>query len=129
MSSKLDENGHELLDNTPVELPLGFEHPESLEDRIRRLVRTSVSSHAAEQGAETFEEADDFDIPDDDSDPITPFEMEFDPALGREVSPQMVLENKDYYDDLVNKAIPETMPETKPEPDAPKAQAGEGEQE
>lgn len=128
MSSKLDEKGRELLDNTPVELPLGFEHPESLEERIRRLVRTSVSDHAAESGAETFEEADDFDIADDDSDPLTPFEMEFDPALGKEVSPQMVLENKDHYDDLIKRAVPETMPEMKPEPDAPMAQAGDGEE-
>lgn len=111
MSSKLDENGHEKLDNTPVELPLGFQHPETLEDRIKRLVRTSVSAQAQTDGEETFEEADDFDIPDDDSDPVTPYELDFDPALGRDVSPQMILENKAVYDDLTNQRVPETGPE------------------
>lgn len=133
MSSKLDENGHELLDTTPVEMPLGFQHPEPLEERIRRLIRTSVSQQAVENGAETFEEADDFDIPDDDSDPVTPFEMDFDPTLGKEVSPQMVLENRDHYAKLTEDQYTsepvlntpgerdgqvETMPETKPLADA-----------
>lgn len=138
MSSKLDENGHEKLDTTPVEMPLGFQHPEPLEERIRRLIRSSVSDHAHDQGAETFEEADDFDIPDDDSDPITPFEMDFDPSLGKEVSPQMILENQEHYAKVTeerygdSEPVPsepgervKTMPETKPvdEADDNKAQS------
>lgn len=50
----------EIPDNTPVELPLGYEHPESLENMIKRMVRIH-SQIASESGAETLEEADDFD--------------------------------------------------------------------
>lgn len=90
MKAKLNNNGHEVLDSTPLALPLGFKKPESLDDQIRRLVRTHISAQAQEQGFETWEDADDFDIPDDQADPATPFEMDFDPILGREISPDMI---------------------------------------
>lgn len=101
MKAKLDSNGHELLDSKPLALPVGFKKPESLDEQIRRLVRTHISSQAEEQGFETFEDADDFEIEDDPADPTTPFEMEFDPILGREVSPDMIRQDpvrfKDQY--------------------------------
>ena len=84
---RLDEKGHEALDPNPVEIPAGLRKPESLEERIRRIIRSSVSDEAAQQGLETFEEANDFEIDDDPVDPETPYETDFDPVLGREVSP------------------------------------------
>lgn len=57
--------GREYVDPTPVEWPVGLSVPESLEQKIARMVRTSVSSFAKDQGAETFDEADDFDIEED----------------------------------------------------------------
>ena len=87
LRGRLDEKGREIPDPTPVSLPVGFQTPEPLDVRIQRLVRTQLSNLADEQGYETFEEAEDFEVPDDDMDPATPFEMEFDPTLGREVSP------------------------------------------
>ncbi len=95
---KLDENGHEIPDPNPVAIPLNFKRPETLAEQIQRMVRTHVSDAAAQGGAETFEEADDFETGDDDDDePSTPYEMEFDPVLGREVSADMVHSNPTRY--------------------------------
>lgn len=66
--SVLNERGHEVPDATPVAMPVGFRKPESLQDQIQRLVRNELSARAASQGMETFEEADDFDVGDDDGD-------------------------------------------------------------
>lgn len=63
--SLLNERGHEVPDDTPVAMPVGFRKPESLQDQIRRLVRNELSARAMDQGLETFEEADDFDVEDD----------------------------------------------------------------
>lgn len=93
-----DEAGHEIPDSRPVALPTGFKKPESLHAQIQRLVRTHISREAQEQGMETFDEADDFDV-DDDFDPHTPYEMEFDPMLGREVSPDMVNRSPERFRD------------------------------
>lgn len=83
---RLDENGHEILDPNPVEVPLGMKRPESLAEQVQRLVRTSISNHAAMHGLETFEESEDFDVG-DDFDPSTPYEEQFDPVLGVNLTP------------------------------------------
>lgn len=104
--SELDEHGRELLDPTPLALPTGFKRPETLSEQIQRMVRTHLSQAAAEQGFETFEESEDFDCGEDDIDPRTPFEMDFDPVLGREVSAQMLRDNPDAYrEEYVSKAV------------------------
>lgn len=81
-----DEKGREIPDPKPLELPIGFKRPESLAEQVQRLVRNQVSQYAAMHGEETFEEADDFDI-EDDVDPTTPYEVEFDPVLGKDITP------------------------------------------
>lgn len=83
---RLDEEGREIPDPTPIELPLGMKRPETLAEQVQRLVRNQVSQYAAIHGHETFEEAEDFDI-EDDLDPSTPYELEFDPVLGKELTP------------------------------------------
>lgn len=63
---KYNAKGELIPDPTPVEVPVGFGAPESLESMIARLVRVE-SIRAAETGsAETFEESDDMDIEEDD---------------------------------------------------------------
>lgn len=75
----LDENGHEVLDPTPVAPPVGFIQQPSMFEHIRNLVRTELSRRAADSGdLESFEEADDFDVG-DDYDPTSPYEQQFDP--------------------------------------------------
>lgn len=93
--AKLNERGHEVLDSTPLRLPIGFKRPETLAEQVQRLVRTHLSQVAEAEGYETFEEADDFDIPEDDHMVPSPYEMEFDPVLGREVSAEMILEQRE----------------------------------
>lgn len=81
----LTKDGAEIPDPTPLEIPAGFKIPETAEQRIQRMVRHSMSEWAARNEAETFEEADDFDISDDE-DPTSPYETHFDPVLGRDLS-------------------------------------------
>lgn len=81
------KNVTEVLDATPVSLPLRFSRPVPLADQIRNAVRVEFSQYAEDKGYETFDEAEDFDV-DDEYDPSSPWEREFDPALGREVSRQ-----------------------------------------
>lgn len=63
-----DQKGREIPDPRPMEMPLGMSKPESMEDMIRRFVRQEASRAASAEGMETFEEADDFDIDDDEPD-------------------------------------------------------------
>lgn len=63
----VDESGAEVLDPTPVELPIGYKHPKTLEERIQEAIRQELSQVASKEGYETFQEANDFDVGDDDS--------------------------------------------------------------
>lgn len=68
----------EPLDPTPVEVPVGFQVPETTEQIIARMVNSRMLASAAmAQGYESPEEADDFDIPDDPLDRLTPYEEHF----------------------------------------------------
>lgn len=60
-----DAHGREMPDPTPVAMPVGFQRPESLVDLMKRLIRTEVSQTAHDAGTETFEEANDFEVPED----------------------------------------------------------------
>nr|QJB19881.1 MAG: hypothetical protein [Microvirus sp.] len=71
--------GEEILDPTPVAVPIHFKAPQPLNDRIREMVRREASLYAMENGQETFEEADDFNCEDDTPDPSSPWEEDFDP--------------------------------------------------
>lgn len=76
-----NSKGEEIPDPTPVALPVGFERPVPLGERIRALVHSEVLRRGLEEvEAETFDDADDFDIPDDPIDPSTPYEESFDPS-------------------------------------------------
>jgi len=72
----------ERLDPTPIAPPLGFHREPSLHEKIRDMI-LSQQAHAELRaaGLETFEESEDFDIPDDPVDPLTPYEREFDPEI------------------------------------------------
>lgn len=53
-------------DPTPVEVPPFYTRPATLKEELQRYVRFEVSRAAHSSGFETFEEADDFGIEDDD---------------------------------------------------------------
>lgn len=68
-------NGREVMDSTPGTLPVGFRRPLSLVEQMRSMIRNELSQAASDKGRESFEEANDFDIPDDPDDPTTPWEL------------------------------------------------------
>lgn len=77
--SRLNERGEEIPDPRPVELPIGFERPESIQDMIRRLVQDPmIRQDLDSREVETFDEADDFET-EDDGMPVSPHEETFDP--------------------------------------------------
>lgn len=82
--SGYNSKGEEIPDPTPVELPVGFTRPKTLQETMRDLLRNEEVRRALDKhDMETFEEADDFDIPDDAKDPRfpddSPYEQDFDP--------------------------------------------------
>lgn len=68
----LDDQGREVLDDTPIVLHLNT-GPVGDFDRIRQMIKEQISLAAREEGMETLEEADDFDV-DDDLFPVSPHE-------------------------------------------------------
>lgn len=79
VKSFLTDDGSELPDPRPVALPVGFERPETIQQMIRRLITDPrMREELSGGGAETFDEADDFEIPEDDT-PRSPYEEQFDP--------------------------------------------------
>lgn len=81
VSSDLDGQGRELPDPVPFAPPVKGTQGDALIEMVRRLVRSEVSQMAEAAGVETFEESEDFDVPDDHPDPRTPYEAVFDPPL------------------------------------------------
>lgn len=65
VESIMDENGHEVPNPRPMEIPTGFKRPSTLRDQIRRILRTEISLKAMEHEMESFDEANDFDVTDD----------------------------------------------------------------
>lgn len=77
--STYNGKGEEIPDPKPVALPVGFTRPLPLADRIRRLVQNElVQRELSDAGVESFDEADDFDVPEDPVDG-SPYEENFDP--------------------------------------------------
>lgn len=74
---KLNETGGELLDSTPMAPPIGFTRQPSMFDIMRKMI-ADREIELAQQGYETPEEADDFDVG-EDFDPSSPYEHDFDP--------------------------------------------------
>lgn len=126
---RLNEKGQEVPDPTPVGLPLGYQHPPSLEERIQRMIAVTLSRQAAHAGAESFEEANDFDVGDpddlkfqDEDDKFTPndpnlkeaFERE-EPVVRDRVSKFQKERDKKKEAESRNKAKPKAAPDAEPE--------------
>lgn len=72
-----DSRGREIPDPIPVEVPIQWRRPPTIQEQIKQMVRRELSQSAAAQGLETFEDADDFDIPDDPPDPLSEWETTY----------------------------------------------------
>lgn len=74
--------GSEIPDPTPVAPPVGYKRQPTMVEHIRNMVRSERLRQEAEaMGMDTFEESEDFDVGDDDDDPHTPYENDFDPPI------------------------------------------------
>lgn len=80
-SQYLDEHGRELPNPTPMAPPIGYKKSLSIAEQMRQMIRMA-SYEASTAGAETEEEANDFDVG-EDMEPHSPWENDFeiDPAL------------------------------------------------
>jgi len=77
---RLDEKGREILDGRPMEPPVGYNPQPSLMEKIRKMVHDAqIQRDLAKAGAETFDEANDFDVG-DDYDPSSPWEQYYEPT-------------------------------------------------
>lgn len=73
------EVGKEFPNPVPLEPPLGYVLSKPLHEQIRDLVMNELSQQARAAGMETLEESEDFDVG-DDYDPMSPWEMEYEPT-------------------------------------------------
>lgn len=69
------QNIYQRIDTTPVEIPTRLRLPQSRTDQIRQYIREELSRVAADQGHESFEEADDLEPDDEVEEPLTKYEL------------------------------------------------------
>lgn len=82
LSKGLNPDGTPILDPVPVAPPIGYKKQPSMVEIVRDMVRGEKLRQAAEEmGAESFEEADDFDIPDDPVQLRSEWENDFEPSV------------------------------------------------
>lgn len=74
MAKYTKDGREEVPDPTPVELPVALRRVVDLRDEMMAFVRDHMSRLAEEQGDESFEESEDFDV-DDDPAPMSPHEQ------------------------------------------------------
>lgn len=81
-----DPQGREIPDPTPMQPPVGYNPQPSLAQQMRQMIISDrLAREAREAGAETFEEADDFEVGDDwEQEKHSPYEANFDPMTPEE---------------------------------------------
>lgn len=119
----LDEYGREVFDPTPIAPPVGYVKQPSLFEQMREMVRgEALRIYAESQDMESFEDADDFDV-DDDIDPRTPYELNFEGSVENDwerlkETPPPKPKGKKVADDQSASGIEEAKP---PKSEPPKA--------
>ncbi len=107
VATKLNTKGQEENDPTPMALPIGYEYPETLDQKIQRMVRVGLSDHAEQNNRDTFEEANDFEVDDDPYEPTSPHEVELD-------------------EEIIGKGVPNVTPKKNPQVPVKVASKSEG---
>lgn len=81
-----DSLGREIPDPEPMQPPIGYNRQPTLSEQMRAMIVSErLARAAAEAGAETFEEADDFEVGDDwEAEKHSPYEANFDPMTAEE---------------------------------------------
>lgn len=112
LAKGLNPDGTPILDPTPIAPPIGYKKQPSMVEIVRDMVRGEKLRQAAEEmGAETFEEADDFDIPDDPVQLRSEWENDYEPSV------QELLEAG--KESLAKKAIADSPPAAAGAPPVP----------
>lgn len=107
----VNERGQEVLDKTPVQIPVQFNKPAtSLIDLMHQLYASMK-----DEGVETFEDAENFDIPDETGIEMmdTPYEQDFDHSEPAPV-PSGTPEKSAPVADQPTPAVPEVTPPAAP---------------
>lgn len=109
-SRYLDVNGHEIPNPLPLAPPVGYKKQPSIADQIRQAMR-AASLEAAQRGQETEEEANDFNVGEDEE-PSSPWEHDFDvdPAL------EAMLALQSSHPDHARAPVAPAKPEPRPAP-------------
>jgi hypothetical protein len=84
--AELNEQGFEILDDTPVAVPVRLTQP-TMYEYVRKMIREQMSREAELHGQETFAESDDFEVG-DDYDPRSPYEIDESVGMFEEQVPQ-----------------------------------------
>ncbi len=114
----------EYPDTTPIEIPAELRRPETVDEKIKRLVLTNIQNQALKAGLESFEESDDFDVEDSfDGDGImSPYDV-------HEMEPEFPVGSPDPQEEPVAQE-PEKAPQaTEPKPIVEPEASQEGEKE
>lgn len=78
LGRRLNQAGQELPDPRPLRPPIGFVNQPPLHELIRQMVKNELVARQVDEQAGSFEDEDDFDVEDDDYDPSSPWEENFD---------------------------------------------------
>lgn len=91
----LNKDGTFKVDDRPMSPPIGYKKHPSMVEIMRDMIRGERMRVAAEEaGYETFEDADDFDVPGEDGEELrSGFENDFDPPM-KEVAKEVEKERK-----------------------------------
>lgn len=126
----LNPKGRERPDPTPMQPPIGYKKQPSMVELVRQAVRDEhLRRDLNAAGMETFEESEDFDIPDDPVDPTSRWENDYDPPaaeIRREVETAKAKKAADEAATQPKTKEPSgspSAPATTPNPD-PKTPAG-----
>lgn len=100
----LDENGREIMDPKPnrIALGLGQQKSEPLHLMVKRMIRENANAFAMENGQETFEEANDFEV-DDDFPVETVYEKNFDTQVPDSVMQAHIADLQKRYEEANQK--------------------------
>lgn len=116
MEAELSAAGHEINNPMPIVQNMDIGQPLSLQERIQRILYHDVSRKAHEAGMETLEEAQDFDMPDEDTSILTHYQVvdEEIPIMPEDPAPEPKVETPQ----LSGVPDPELVPEnSEPEND------------
>lgn len=122
--------GFEQPDPTPVALPIGYQHPPTLQQEIQTYIRDYFVRQGDENSPGDFEEEDDFDDDFDDIETSSPYQLDDsqERAPRRRAKVRDKVDGEDSSNPTAEPAAPKAEPKVKgPSPDRKSLAAGERE--